>query len=122
MIIDPVPDFAPRFFAALADPTRLRALMLIAAEGGLCVCELTAALEVSQPKMSRHLAALREIGLLADRRAATRVFYHIHPGLPGWAAEVVRMTAAGIGGGAGFAADRTRLHAMPNRPPRRAAA
>ena len=49
-------------FALLSDPTRLRALMLIHAEGEACVCEMTCALEQSQPKISRHLAVMREAG------------------------------------------------------------
>lgn len=43
-------------FAALADPIRLRCLALIAARQELCVCELVGALELPQPKVSRHLA------------------------------------------------------------------
>jgi len=42
-------------FNLLSDSTRLRCLMLIQAEGGACVCEMTFALEDSQPKISRHL-------------------------------------------------------------------
>jgi ArsR family transcriptional regulator len=48
------------FFKMLADSTRLRCLLLMQAEGELCVCELTHALNLSQPKISRHLAHLRE--------------------------------------------------------------
>ena len=47
-------------FSLLSDRTRLRALMLIQAEGELCVCELTFALGESQPKVSRHLALMRQ--------------------------------------------------------------
>ena len=39
-------------FSVLSDPTRLRALMLIQSEGEVCVCELTHALQDSQPKIS----------------------------------------------------------------------
>ncbi|WP_219013294.1 ArsR family transcriptional regulator, partial [Shewanella algae] len=41
------------FFKALADETRLRSLLLILQQGELCVCELTEALALSQPKISR---------------------------------------------------------------------
>ncbi|MGC8733368.1 MAG: ArsR/SmtB family transcription factor, partial [Halothiobacillaceae bacterium] len=44
------------FFHALSDPTRLRCLAMLHAQGELCVCELTRALGLSQPKISRHLA------------------------------------------------------------------
>ncbi len=50
------------FFKALADETRLRSLLLILQQGELCVCELTEALALSQPKISRHLAQLRTQG------------------------------------------------------------
>jgi len=52
------------FFRALADPTRLRALVLLQQEGELCVCELTYVLGVVQPKVSRHPAPLREAGIV----------------------------------------------------------
>jgi len=117
MSFDPHP-----FVAALADPTRLRALVLLDAEGELCVCELTAALDVSQPKMSRHLAALRELGVVADRREANRIYYRLAPGLPDWARQAVRQLAVGLDEWGQRTADRARLRTMPNRPPRRAAA
>ena len=56
----------PIVFKCLADDTRARMTLLIAREGELCVCELTHALELSQPKISRHLAQLREAGILMD--------------------------------------------------------
>ncbi|MDX2415939.1 MAG: metalloregulator ArsR/SmtB family transcription factor, partial [Xanthomonadales bacterium] len=51
-------------FGILSDPTRLRTLMLIQAEGEVCVCELTFTLNESQPKISRHLALMREAGIV----------------------------------------------------------
>ena len=56
------------FFAAIANPIRLRCLALVVQAGELCVCELMYALELSQPMVSRHLAQLRKSGLLRDRR------------------------------------------------------
>ena len=53
-----------QFYKCLADETRLKSLLLIEKEQELCVCELMAALEESQPKISRHLAQLRKCGLL----------------------------------------------------------
>ncbi|MGB0468236.1 MAG: metalloregulator ArsR/SmtB family transcription factor [Pontibacterium sp.] len=69
----------------MADNLRLRALLLIHQEDELCVCELTAALGESQPKVSRHLAHLRSHGLLLDRRQGQWVFYRLNPALPNWA-------------------------------------
>ena len=80
------------FYKCLADETRLRCLLLIIQEQELCVCELMAALKDSQPKISRHLALLRKVGILQDRRRAQWVFYQLNPDLPHWAIEVLRQT------------------------------
>ena len=74
---------------ALADQTRLRVMMLILAEGELCVCDLTGALEMAQPKISRHLAILRDSGLLQTRKAGLWVFYSPHEQLPVWALDML---------------------------------
>lgn len=104
------------FFKALADPTRLRCLMLLEGEGELCVCELVHALDLAQPKVSRHLGVLREAGLVLDRRAGLWIHYRINPRLPDWAASVLRATAAGLAELAPYAEDRVALRGMPNRP------
>jgi ArsR family transcriptional regulator len=54
-------------FKAFADPTRLRILSLLAA-GELCVCDIVEILDIPQPTVSRHLAALRTAGLVAVTR------------------------------------------------------
>ena len=51
------------FFAALADVSRLRLLRLMQ-DGEICVCYLQGVLQTNQPKVSRHLAYLRKVGLL----------------------------------------------------------
>ncbi|WP_339842528.1 metalloregulator ArsR/SmtB family transcription factor [uncultured Halopseudomonas sp.] len=71
-------------FKCLADDIRARMALLIAREGELCVCELTAALNESQPKISRHLAQLRTCGVLEDERRGQWVYYRLHPDLPEW--------------------------------------
>jgi len=105
---------------ALADGTRLRALVLLRGEDSLCVCELTAALDVSQPKMSRHLAALRALDIVEDARIANRVFYRLHPDLPDWARGVVDRLAEGTAATPDFATVQRRLREFPNRPRQRA--
>lgn len=82
------------FYKQLADETRLRALLLITQEEELCVCELVAALDESQPKISRHLAQLRKTGLLEDRRQGQWIFYRLSPQLPEWCGVVLSTTAA----------------------------
>lgn len=103
-------------FAALAHPLRLRMLLLMQAEGELCVCELTHTLEVSQPMVSRHLAQLRESGIVADRRQGLWIYYRLHPDLPRWALQVLQTTAQGVARDEPFASDRKALKHMPDRP------
>lgn len=83
------------FFKCLSDATRLSCMMLIFQEGELCVCELMDALEESQPKISRHLAHLRNSGLLCDRRAGQWVYYSINPDLPEWALNILEQAMVG---------------------------
>jgi len=110
------------FFSALAHPLRLRTLILLHQEHELCVCELTAALGVSQPMISRHLAQLREARVVRDRREALWVHYSLHPDLPAWARGVLTDAAAGLAGQTPYAHDRAVLAAMPQRPiPKRCA-
>jgi len=63
-------------FAALGDATRLKMLKIIADEE-LCSCEVMAALELTQPTTSHHLAILERAGLLTSRRNGKWVFYKI---------------------------------------------
>ncbi|MNV71655.1 HTH-type transcriptional repressor AseR [compost metagenome] len=53
------------------------------------MCELVSALEESQPKVSRHLAMLRESGLLIDRREGKWIYYRLSPHMPAWAAAII---------------------------------
>lgn len=63
-------------FRALADPTRLRLLNLIA-DREICVCYLVEILRMSQPKVSRHLAYLRRAGIVASRREGKWMHYRL---------------------------------------------
>lgn len=103
-------------FRLLCDPTRLRCALLLRAEGSLCVCELTHALEMSQPKISRHLAMLREAGLVVDERRGQWVHYRLHPELPEWACDVIDAAARGEARLDMYARDRERLTTMAGRP------
>ena len=79
-------------FKCLADDTRLKTVLLIQSQGELCVCELTAALDTSQPKVSRHLAQLRDCGILTTRRKGQWVYYSINAALPSWVKTVIAAT------------------------------
>ncbi len=61
-------------FKALADETRLRILNLLV-RGELCVCDIMAVLDIGQSKTSRHLACLRHVGLVNDRRNGVWMYY-----------------------------------------------
>jgi ArsR family transcriptional regulator len=72
-------ELAP-LFKAVADPMRLRLLSLIACHDGgeSCVCDLTAAFDVTAPTISYHLKILREAGLISAERRGTWVYYRIN--------------------------------------------
>ena len=70
------------FFKCLSDETRLSIVTLVAENKELCVCDLTEKLNLSQPKISRHLALLRSSGLLQDRRQSQWAVSYTHLTLP----------------------------------------
>ncbi|MGD2074296.1 MAG: metalloregulator ArsR/SmtB family transcription factor [Gammaproteobacteria bacterium] len=107
------PEQLFRIFGGL---TRLRVLVLLSREGELCVCELTHALAEIQPKISRHLALLREAAMVLDRRQGQWVYYRLNPALPDWAQRVVEATAASVAHQAPFVSDTRALSKMANRP------
>src|SRR5487761_2387838 len=73
---------AVALLAAVAEPTRLAALRIVWDGGEHCVCELMRKLRASQSRMSRHMAALKAVGLVTDRRDAQWVRYRRNPDLP----------------------------------------
>jgi ArsR family transcriptional regulator len=103
-------------FKCLGDETRLTLALLIHAEGELCVCEMTYALQQSQPKISRHLAHLRSCEILQDSRRGQWVHYRLMPGLPSWV--LATLDDATSGASSMVAGARQRLSAMGNRPTR----
>jgi DNA-binding transcriptional ArsR family regulator len=83
-------------FAALSHDTRLRCILLLSAYQELCVCELIQAIGAPQPHVSRHLAHLREAGLVSDRREGLWIHYRINPDLPTWVSALIEQTAQGV--------------------------
>ncbi|MFO0900886.1 MAG: metalloregulator ArsR/SmtB family transcription factor [Pirellulales bacterium] len=65
---------ADALFRACADRTRLRLLNLLI-PGERCVCDLVDAVQLSQPKVSRHLAYLRRAGLVESRKEGLWSYY-----------------------------------------------
>ncbi|CNK71639.1 transcriptional regulator [Yersinia proxima] len=78
-----------QLFKNLSDETRLGIVLLLKELGELCVCDLCTALNEPQPKISRHLAMLRDSGLLLDRKQGKWVHYRLSPHIPSWAAQVI---------------------------------
>lgn len=63
-------------FKILSDETRLRILVLLYNKE-LCVCQLQGILEESQPKISKHLAKLRDMGFVKDERKEKFIYYYL---------------------------------------------
>jgi len=103
-------------FDALVDATRRRILALLVNQGELCVCELTTALDDSQPKISRHLGVLKDAGIVIPRRESTWMFYRRAASLPAWADTLLETLPQGAV--PELKADLTRLKAMAGRPAR----
>jgi DNA-binding transcriptional ArsR family regulator len=69
-------DLVAKYFRALGDPTRLRLLAALENEE-LSVGDLTARLELPQPKASKHLACLRWCGFVLTRREHRTIYYRV---------------------------------------------
>jgi ArsR family transcriptional regulator len=67
---------------ALAEPTRLRLLSLVAAQrdGEACICDLTAPVALSQPTVSHHMKVLVDAGLLTREQRGKWAYYRLVPG------------------------------------------
>nr|WP_175429447.1 metalloregulator ArsR/SmtB family transcription factor [Clostridium acetireducens] len=65
------------FFKLLSDETRLRIMVLLFHEK-LCVCELCGIMDISQPKVSKHLAKLRNMAIVKDERREQFIFYYLN--------------------------------------------
>lgn len=107
---------AETLFKQLSDTTRLRALALMQNHGELCVCELTHALNISQPKISRHLAHLRDASLVIDRRQGIWVYYQINPELAEWIQSILDLSLKELSQILPYSDDHAVLVDMPNRP------
>src|SRR5918992_3250254 len=66
-------------FKALADPTRVRILNLLARNPELCVCDMNASFELSQPTISHHLSLLKKAGLVECDVRGRWAFYRAKP-------------------------------------------
>ena len=70
-------------FQALADPTRIRIVRLLAESGEeTCLCELVDSLREPQYKLSRHVKVLRQAGLLSAEKEGRWVYHRLVEGIP----------------------------------------
>lgn len=90
--------------------------MLLLQYDELCVCELTYAIGASQPHVSRHLAQLRALGVIVDRREGLWIYYRINPSNPEWVSDILNATGKGLIRKKPFCDDQRTLAKMPNRP------
>lgn len=67
--------------SALAEPTRLETVRLLADGSEHCVCEFMDKLDATQSRMSRHMQTLKQAGLVVARRDAQWVRYRLNPDL-----------------------------------------
>jgi ArsR family transcriptional regulator len=75
-------DNLARAFKALADPTRLRLVSIVAASEGeeACACDLTEPVGLSQPTVSHHLKVLVDAGFLTRTQRGTWAYFKLVPG------------------------------------------
>ena len=110
-MFDPRP--APsELFRAFADPTRLRILNLLSEHKEICVCDLCDVLDEIQPKVSRHLATLRRVGLVHGRRDGKWMFYSLADGPTPLQRTLLRCVRSCLPGFDVLADDRKRLRAL----------
>jgi ArsR family transcriptional regulator, arsenate/arsenite/antimonite-responsive transcriptional repressor len=78
----PEADDLARALKAIADPSRLRIISIVAASAGgeACVCDLTEPIGLSQPTVSHHLKVLTEAGFLDRTKRGTWAYYRLRPG------------------------------------------
>ena len=83
-LIDPAMDerdaaLVAERFRALADPTRVRMLNLLARNAELCVCDMQANFNLAQPTISHHLSLLKKAGLVESDTRGRWAFYRAVP-------------------------------------------
>lgn len=91
VVSDETANMLARMFKALADPTRVKLLSMIAAarEGEACICDMTDPIGLSQPTVSHHMKILVEAGLATREQRGKWAYYRVAP-------EVLRSLAAAL--------------------------
>ncbi len=71
-------EHAALVLKALGEPTRLKIMKFLSIQE-LCICELTAILDMSQPRVSQHVKVLKRVGLLKERKDKQKSYYSLNP-------------------------------------------
>jgi ArsR family transcriptional regulator len=95
-------------FKALADRTRLRLINLMG-DTEVCVCFFVEVLKINQPKISRHLAYLRRVGVVSARRDGKWIHYRIVEPPDSHAANIFREVRTSLQNDPSMQSDRARL-------------
>jgi ArsR family transcriptional regulator len=117
---------AERLFKAVGDRTRLRILKMLE-PGPLCVCQIVAALGLSQSTVSKHLSILGGPGLIEDERRGKWTYYRLARPAPGPAARLLDLVRASASEDPQVAQDLVKVQGRKVRalvaccPPRRGA-
>jgi ArsR family transcriptional regulator len=98
-----------QLFRALADPTRLRLINLMAGQE-VCVCYFTEVIGAPQPKISRHLAYLRKAGIVAARREGKWMHYRLASPFNPHAASILKSVIEALKQDKKLQLDRQRLN------------
>jgi ArsR family transcriptional regulator len=79
---------------ALADPTRLRMVATLRRQAGpVCVCDLVAAFDLTQPTISHHMGVLKRAGLVESEKSGIWVYYSLRADLPPAVARALEVIA-----------------------------
>src|ERR1700749_760924 len=105
------------FFQALGDNTRIRLLNLMG-EQEVCVCYFVEILQQSQPKVSRHLAYLRNAGIVSARREGKWMHYRIEAPADAGAAAILDEVLQALEGDSEMRGDAARLNRACCQPAR----
>jgi len=93
---------------ATSDPTRVRILKILES-GEICVCQIIAVIQLSQPTISNNLSLLKSAGLIRDRKDKKWVFYYLDgKGADGYAGRVLRNLRGWLNDDPLIARDRKR--------------
>lgn len=101
---------AAQFFKVLADESRLKMLWLLFNHRELCVCDIMAALEITQSKASRHLSTLRHADLVTDRKDGLWSYYALRPVEDALARQHLELLKASLAKRSDAAPLLTKLH------------